>query len=1153
MLKELSQGQESKLDLIVNSQTIQAKPNELFLASGGYYQTEYISSFRSITESETASDDPNDFLPNEYDLAKYVSDLFYEKLKIEYKDKLYNFNKIFSVTIPSQIIAKFLFERIEKEFYKDSSIRFFTNTGEVESYTRQLPLLIRLSSYYSFDEEINFQNIKAGDRVLIINDVISTGNLITNIINSISNKVTDEKNPTLKAKVEKILAFVDTRITEEKIQELVSKNRSLQSANICRSTFFYSNSSLSENDIISLRKKIIVKYKNKPEHLGKAKLIRINPILNAPVTFPTRHSEEDKIAFRDPIEFLSKFPKKDLKIGHFHQNSLHHPYFIKPTDIFRKYPETGLTNETGIQLFKSVISRVYNLEHSVNVNYYIESLTHQINTLKTQSHLFNSLDEATENQFENALTEIKRISQFVLSSKDSSLNPLKKKLKVDFVFRPVFSGIELLSRADITEFCDVEMDNIIELHRFDTIKGWRFIIPPKYLNDSLVNKTALIIDMGSFTGDSIIQMVDALSVYQLSKIIVVSLVGRIEDFDREFLSRMREIKVKRRKEKGEPNITLPDNTVANINIYFGTNIHIPPYPSIKVCKFCNERDKIEGFLRAKECTSAYVINYINTRRKELELLHVNEIENQCPVYFPENRDISETMYDTLTFYKIRDDLGKIDGYRFYENYYDYFDNLIEGSENYDRDMEAIIAVCLHEIHLLSTIKNQLPDIYKNLQIFIKKIIAFDKVDNLQYNWHKKELLRFHLSINEFELLNQELITILNFVDDCEACKNLLLFFIWEKHYEYKKATNKKFSVYEFRDNIFEIKRKIDTKYEEILKEIFNICDEFEYNAFSEIDLSFYKLKLFFKIEGSYNNRLSLLPTGVSSTHPSIYNAVNRLKTPLNRCESDPKNFQTDINEFTHNWNIKKERLLHELIKPLNNIKELIRNSDTHATLEFIYVPEASDNINHLIKSIDDELEIINTDNFSVKIKVIKTNIDKIMQTYLSIRSDFAKFCDEFLNFNPVKLLNKYLDSDDFKGLNISNDKLILKLKSEIEVNSYLVNIHPLILTCVYKEIFENYNSYSEGSEFTITDSIYDNTYVLRFTQNSKVKDPQKPKSNNNNKVCFLNLENNLLGTFGVTFYSNKADFYNTQASNIPEDFVQEIKIPIFKSLKNENI
>jgi len=813
MLKEISQGQKSRLDLIVNSQTMTSENasgiKTVFLAAGGYFQEEYIALFDKLTNTSPVDDSSP---VNEYDIAKYIADMFYDRLKAEYKGKPFNFNKIFSVTIPSQIIAKFLFERLEREFYEDSEMGFYSNKGGGDNYERKLPLLIRLSSYYSFDEEINFQNIKAGDRVLIINDVISTGNLITNIINSISNKVIDENNPALKAKVEKILAFIDTRISEDEISSLIVERPELKRENICGSVFFHNNSYLSEKDIISLEKKIVVKYKIRPEHLKDAKLIRINPILNAPVTFPSRHSEEDKIAFKNPMEFLEQFPSKDLKIGHFHQNSLHHPYFIKPNDLFKKDEDTGIMNSNGIELFKSVISRVHKLEHSVDVNYYLESLTHQLASLKSHSHLFNSYNTKTAKQFELAENEIKKLSSFVEIDTNYNLNPIKNKLKVDYVFRPVFSGIELLSRNDITEFCDVELNNIIELHRFDTIKGWRFIIPPKFLNDSLVNKTALILDMGSFTGDSIIQMVDALSVYQLSKIIVVSLVGRIEDFDREFLSRMREIKVKRRKVPNEKMDNLPDNTVANINIYFGTNIHIPPYPSIKVCELCKEKERLHNYLEAKECTPT-VRNYIGKRKEELQLFHVNEIGNQCPTYFPESKSDDENKYDTLLFYKIRDELGKIDGYRFYEDYYFYFDKLTFGSPNYSRDMEAIIAICLHENHLLTTVKNQLPDIYNNLQIFIDEIICANNTDSLNYKWKKKELLKFHLIINESKLLNNGLSQILNFIEDCPTSKVQLLFFIWEQHFEYRKELSKKFSIYEFRDNVFEAKKAINPNQE----------------------------------------------------------------------------------------------------------------------------------------------------------------------------------------------------------------------------------------------------------------------------------------------------------------------------------------------------
>jgi hypothetical protein len=1152
MINALDISNEPFLEEIIISQTKFASSEELFLAAGGYYQEEYISLFESIINNSenTAIEPVSDF---ESDYANLFASIFLNKLTSIYSSKQFNFNKIISVTIPSQIIAKYLLELLEKKFYEDPEITFYSIKNGSEIFTREVPTLIRLSSYYSFDEEINFKNIKSGDRILLINDVISTGNLIEKIATSVSSKTPLVNNSILITKIEKVLTVVDTRYKLHDLQGALPSQVSNPINNICEAVFFENNPNLSESSIISILNKPVIKYKHKPPNKENAKLIRINPILNAPITFPSRYSGEDRIAIKDPDEFLNFIPSSDLKIGHFHQNSLHHTYFIVPKDIFKKDINSGLTNPSGIHMFKTVLDKINIIEQNTNYINIYEVLNNEIDSLLQQNNQIDLNDHSTIEYLRNIKLLINTMPQNIKIKDFINNNETVTNFKVDYVFRPVFSGIELLSKNDIISFCNVPLNNIIELHRFDTLKGWRFIIPPKYLNNSLINKTVLILDMGSFTGDSIIQMVDALSVYQINKIIVISLIGRIEDFDREFFSCIKNIRVKRNNNSHLASSTqkkVPLTTIANLNIYFGTNLHISPYPSVKICKLCNEIEKLENYSQLTGQLSTNILNYITGRKNEIELNHVNEINSICPIYFPTLKSEKSGTHDTHKFYSIRDKLGKIDGYRFYKDFYNYFDELIPGSPTFIIEMETIIAVCLHETHLITCIKNQLPDLFYNLQEFINNIINLNDIDNLYYKWRKQDLLKFHLIINESNLLDNKIISILSFAFNSDNCRDLLIYYIWEKHYDHKKNINNHFKIQVFRDNIFEIKKIFSESYFDLINEIIKICDEFDYYNFSQIDLNFYRLKIFYSSETYHSpdsNILSIKPT----THPSIYNSIYGLETSLNRWLEEPSRMETEIDNFVENWVQKKSRLFNDIVVPLSKVIEYIKFSDIDGDYEFMYSDSFLD-IKIIIGDIDKYINSINLNNLKYYIDHILEKIELLLNRYLSVRSKFAIFFSDFLTFSPIDILEKYFISNTFINLKLNPENINKYLIFHNDLSHYAVNIHPLILYCVITEIFNNFTNYGKGGNIIIEDKMISNSYSLIFTQSNPFVIPTEIKMNVANKICFTSLENGILKAFGVKYITNKGDFYDDNENKIYKPFRQEINIPIFKILKNES-
>ena len=89
---------------------------------------------------------------------------------------------------------------------------------------------------------------------------------------------------------------------------------------------------------------------------------------------------------------------------------------------------------------------------------------------------------------------------------------------------------------------------VFPIPRIMAPKGWRFSFPPKFMNILSENKelSALIIDDGSITGATLMQMIDSVAFLSLKSIDVISIFGRLEDFQKELFSRVKSIRVKNR-------------------------------------------------------------------------------------------------------------------------------------------------------------------------------------------------------------------------------------------------------------------------------------------------------------------------------------------------------------------------------------------------------------------------------------------------------------------------------------------------------------------------------------------------------------------------------------------------------------------------------
>ncbi len=134
----------------------------------------------------------------------------------------------------------------------------------------------------------------------------------------------------------------------------------------------------------------------------------------------------------------------------------------------------------------------------------------------------------------------------------------------------MFSAIETMMNNKLKDI----LSNYPNFHNFplpriDTPKGWRFTFPPKLLNAkgwNFTKRNILIIDDGSCSGDTILQMIDSIAMIEVNKIVVVSIIARLEDFQREFFSRLSSIKGYK---KYNPHITLENDTWDSLSSQYG--------------------------------------------------------------------------------------------------------------------------------------------------------------------------------------------------------------------------------------------------------------------------------------------------------------------------------------------------------------------------------------------------------------------------------------------------------------------------------------------------------------------------------------------------------------------------------------------------------
>lgn len=779
----------------------------LFLTSRGHYQHQFISLYEPLHDK---------------DIANYFGRLLLDQYlkNCQASGKQY-FNCIASVTVSSQLIAIAIRDLVNDSSSPYSLIKAQNDSKDIK--------LTRLSNYYSFDTESPFSELMNSDlRVLLVNDVISTGSLVKSFITRLSSGRSTEDSRSRAGKMVAVFSIADSRITKECFDEMNVRNHTWQEEE--RSV--YPEIEYSTIDFVTLCDRIKIlkpRYFTIPDKDVSGKPIKyakavkhINPILNAVVELKEEYSETKYILFENPNDFFELIGDNYLNLGHIQFNPTHNAYNIDLKLFFGQLrKDEQNTERKKVQYFlEETAKRLLEKEKKLYANDIKDRLSAVFNKLiynlqqlvqfkgQKDGKLIKLID--TIDRYQLSLLEKEDVSfsyylqmqQVLLFAKENAIDnselqagidvcrELLQKMKSnisfqpDVIFYPVFSAAEELMyhKEYISSLFGCDPENILALQRYDTNTGWRFAFPPKIYNLIVRHRTIMIFDSGSITGESIIQMIDAISIYEPARIIVLSLLGRIEDFNREFFSRIREMKVKhlltdRQQEKlreanwrGGKDATkqelkklIPEDIVP-IHIYFGTNTHQFAYQSKEFCPYCEETKLLEK-IRSDELKRSDLLceHYINNRLKDIAPQKNHSIQTtRPPSYLPLVRPkilagIDETKEAALVIprppfkeiFNMRDLVGKIAGYRFYPEYFDEVNQAFQvGYENNSRNYELLIAVFVHEPKLLKPFKDLLPNYYRQLCDFSLKIITGEKeFDTLYYKWTKFSFCFFFLELN----------------------------------------------------------------------------------------------------------------------------------------------------------------------------------------------------------------------------------------------------------------------------------------------------------------------------------------------------------------------------------------------------------------------
>ncbi|MBS5796143.1 MAG: hypothetical protein KH100_07020 [Dysgonomonas mossii] len=481
---------------------------------------------------------------------------------------------------------------------------------------------------------------------------------------------------------------------------------------------------------------LALKVQNQLESI-KANLISIGVIVNILDKEYVKTIEFQKIFKGEIISLytysISKYEKNDIKAELLKKNIIRiNPHTNIPVSL--SINET-IFNETV--MFSSQVSYDHDAKKILINNKFLDTIDSK--TINIGFYKFNNMIHP---YFFDTNEILKNIGDKLLKEIFEKIN--KKEFNKDSIqiFYPRRSGICSFDFDKLKNLVLFNHDiNETEIERFGTIEGWRFPHNSNHLNNLIKNKLCLILDDGSCSGDSLIQMIDEISFYAVKEIVILCFIGRLHDHKREFFSRLSNI--------------IAVKEIVKLSVFFVSHWHIPTY-------YLDENPNSE------EIRWLIAINEIKNLPNNIKKISTNILKGITPStnyqdykYLPKIKTTRIIPKKELLL--IREEVGKVIGYRLYKESFNYFDLLFKKyetktkSEDRYKEIELLCAVFIYEPYLYEKIKAVLPDIILQIEEFVRILIfSNDAIYNsLTYLWHKKDLIHlFFIVFKNDKLINE---------------------------------------------------------------------------------------------------------------------------------------------------------------------------------------------------------------------------------------------------------------------------------------------------------------------------------------------------------------------------------------------------------------
>lgn len=364
------------------------------------------------------------------------------------------------------------------------------------------------------------------------------------------------------------------------------------------------------------------------------------------------------------------------------------------------------------------------------------------------------------------------------------------------IFYPKNSDIENLN-------FDILKSNVFKNHsiginsldRFNINAGWKFPHTTDRYELIVKDKDILIVDDGSSSGDSILQMINELSHFQPKKITLLCLLGKITSHKREFYARIKSMK-HRSDEEGE----------VLIDIKFGCNWNLP-YFSVNDSPYSIEINWLKDLKKNK-----YLPQYLkNINELVLEIVSPKEDHTSDYKFFIKDKEGKFLKKELLL---VRNEIGKIIGYRFYLESFVWFNNFMAKYEeriftpDRTKDIELLCMCLLYEPYIYKRMASIMPDIREKIEEFVQKILLADTVriglDYLFFDWKNniKDLIHLFFIVYDNENITKILTVqgvnkIIEFIIKYDDSISTINYFFFKILYYYPLSTddvrNKKYS------------------------------------------------------------------------------------------------------------------------------------------------------------------------------------------------------------------------------------------------------------------------------------------------------------------------------------------------------------------------